>query len=55
MTWRYLSPVGDLLQLVCRFDTADGKQVLPLTYCTDGKRHAWHWQALPEPLTTLSS
>lgn len=49
MSWRYLSPGGDLLQLVCRFDIADGKQVLPLTYCTDGKSHAWRWQALPEP------
>lgn len=48
--WQYLAAeFGDLLGLVCRFDGPDGKQVLPLTYCTDGTRHAWRWQALPEP------
>lgn len=48
--WRYFNAAGELLQLTYRFDAGDGgKQVLPLSYCTDGNRHAWRWQALPEP------
>jgi putative DNA primase/helicase len=35
---------------VCRFEKDDGrKDVLPLTFCTNGKRCEWRWQALPEP------
>lgn len=46
--WHYKSTDSDLLHLVCRFDTPDGKQVLPLTYCTNGTRKEWRWQALPD-------
>jgi hypothetical protein len=50
LAWRYQSPAGELLQINNRFDTGEGqKQVLPLTYCSDGSRRAWRWQALPEP------
>jgi putative DNA primase/helicase len=50
MTWRYLSTDGGLLQWVYRFNKENGgKDVLPLTFCTDGNRHEWRWQALPEP------
>ena len=54
-TWSYLSEAGDLLQIVNRFDNPDGKEFCPLTYCTDGSRYAWRWQALhaPRPLYGL--
>lgn len=48
MSWRYVSIDGGLLQIINRFDTNDGKQVLPLTFCTDGKRNDWRWQALSD-------
>jgi hypothetical protein len=46
--WRYLSATGDLLQIICRFDTADGKQVLPLIYASNGNRKEWRFQAISD-------
>lgn len=53
--WEYRSAGGDLLGYICRFDTADGKEVVPYTYCTDGKRNEWRWQGFerPRPLYRL--
>lgn len=56
-TWAYRNEGGELLGMVYRFDkpgdVAPGgkpsKEILPLTYCTDGKAPAWRWQAFPEP------
>ena len=31
---------------VYRFDTDSGKEIRPLTYCTDGKKNAWRWQGI---------
>jgi archaellum biogenesis ATPase FlaH len=47
--WQYLNAAGELLQFACRFDNGGKKQVLPLTYCTDGTDHEWRWQSLPAP------
>ncbi len=49
LSWDYRDAKGSLLQVVCRFNTDNGKQVLPLTYCTNGNRSEWRWQGLPEP------
>lgn len=53
--WYYNTPDGLLAGIVCRFDTPDGKEVLPLTWCTDGKRSEWRWQGFdaPRPLYNL--
>lgn len=48
-SWKYPNQAGELLQIVHRFDTPDGKQVLPMCYATDGTRSSWRWMALPEP------
>lgn len=49
-TWRYLSVTGELLQIVCRFDPpGQKKEVLPLTYWSNGKTEEWRWKALPAP------
>jgi len=48
--WVYRNAAGDRLGIVCRFDPADGKQVLPLTYCRGPEgRTEWRWQGFPEP------
>jgi len=49
MYWSYHDTKGELLGYVYRFDTSNGKQVVPLTFCTDGKSTRWTWQAFPEP------
>lgn len=46
--WRYLSGDGVLLHMVCRFDTESGKEVIPLTFCTNGARSEWRWQAITD-------
>lgn len=47
--WRYKNAKGQLVGYVCRFDTAEGKQIVPLIYATDGHRKAWRWQGFAEP------
>lgn len=48
--WWYRDHQGCRLFAVCRFDTADGKQTLPLTFCQAGDgRRAWKWQGAPAP------
>lgn len=54
MRWEYQGASGELLCLVYRFEPkveGERKQFCPLTWCvsSDGKRHAWRWQGLPEP------
>lgn len=55
LAWAYHDKAGQLIGFVCRFDTPDGKEVIPYTYCTDGKRSEWRWQgfATPRPLYNL--
>lgn len=49
--WTYRDRSGQLLGLVCRFDTAGGKQILPLTYCrnTTTGETAWRWRGFDDP------
>lgn len=42
--WRWNDANGELVGYTCRFDLADGgKQVLPFSYATNGKRTEWRW------------
>jgi uncharacterized protein DUF3987 len=48
--WRYRDAEGRPLGHVCRFETARGKEIRPLTYCEGpGGERAWRWQTWPEP------
>ncbi len=44
-TWAYLGGAGELLGYVARFDTAEGKEILPRVFTATG----WRWQGLPKP------
>lgn len=44
--WLYRDPAGDISMASVRFDTQQGKQVLP---CTPDGKGGWQWKALPEP------
>jgi putative DNA primase/helicase len=48
--WAYRDDGCRLLGYVARFDAADGKEILPRTWCRlpDGA-HGWRWKAFPEP------
>jgi len=51
--WTYRDAAGALLGYLCRFDAADGKQILPRTYCETGNgKSAWRWRGWnpPRPL-----
>jgi len=48
-TWTYRDHQGRVLGYVARFETPEGKQVLPLTYCAQGLRAAWRWKSFLEP------
>jgi len=49
--WRY-----DDYGLICRFDTPEGKEVLPYVYATNGQHTMWRWMGFnkPRPLYNLS-
>lgn len=53
-TWAYHDQDGNVVGVVCRFDTPEGKQVLPLTYRTDGNRIEWRWQGFDAPRTLFN-
>lgn len=44
-TWAYHDQAGRLLGYICRYDTPEGKEILPLTW-VDGK---WSWKSFPKP------
>jgi putative DNA primase/helicase len=49
--WEYHTAAGELWGLVCRFETAEGKQVLPFT-ChggASGGASGWKWAGFDEP------
>ena len=50
-TWAYRNASGEVLGIICRFDTADGKEVIPYTFGADG----WQWKGwtAPRPLYGL--
>lgn len=52
--WEYHTATGELWGLVCRFETAEGKQVLPYTCHAPGASGAasaggWKWAGFDEP------
>jgi len=47
--WTYRDAAGLPLFHVARFDTADAKQVLPLSLWREGDALCWHWKGLPQP------
>ncbi len=44
--WLYCDPAGNISMASVRFDTPQGKQVLP---CIPDGKGGWQWKALPEP------
>jgi putative DNA primase/helicase len=55
--WEYRLADGSLAGLICRFETRDGKEILPYTYCQDDQgRKDWRWQGFeaPRPLYGLA-
>ena len=44
-SWAYHDQAGRLLGYICRYDTPEGKEILPLTW-VDGK---WSWKSFPKP------
>ena len=54
--WTYQTASGEIVGHICRFDLENGdKEVIPLTYCSDGARKQWRWQGFerPRPLYNL--
>jgi putative DNA primase/helicase len=48
--WIYRRDNGEIAGIVARFDTPDGKQTLPMTYCKNEQgRSEWRWKAMLEP------
>ena len=48
--WRYADMQNHTLGYAARFETADGKVILPLSFGRYGTGHPqWAWKALPEP------
>ena len=48
-TWAYRNAMGALLFYVCRYQTPQGKEVLPLTLHRGARGLKWEWRAYPEP------
>ena len=42
--WQYRNPDGTTFGYVARFDTNEGKQILPLTYRDNGTSRDWRWK-----------
>ena len=48
--WEYRDAAGALLGIVCRFDTADGKEIRSAVFAKHGKfGRQWRWLGLPKP------
>jgi putative DNA primase/helicase len=48
--WTYSDPRGDVLSYVFRFETADGKEIRPLSlWRAPNGRVEWRWKGVPEP------
>ena len=48
--WQYLGKDGEINGYAVRFDSASGKDVLPLTWCkSPSGAEGWKWKAMPEP------
>lgn len=56
LVWTYTDQTGQPIGYICRFDLPNGKkEVLPLTWCTNGSKADWKWQgfATPRPIYNL--
>ena len=54
--WTYHTVEGYRVGVICRFDTADGKEVIPITWCRhQSGTEGWRWKsfAKPRPLYRL--
>lgn len=53
--WAYRLENGTITGYVCRFDTPEGKEVLPFVWATDGNRSEWRWMGFgsPRPLYNM--
>ncbi len=53
--WTYKNADGSVNGYTCRFDTPEGKEVLPYVFATDGSRSEWRWLGFskPRPLYNL--
>lgn len=51
-TWTYTTPEGELIGYICRFETEDGKQLLPYSFASNGHKKRWRWLGfgVPRPL-----
>lgn len=47
--YAYRDRAGAVLGYICRFDTPEGKQILPLTYWQLEQSAGWRWKGFPEP------
>ena len=47
--WRYATADGDTIGYIARYDTANGKEIIPRTYCQQGDRREWRWTAFGKP------
>lgn len=54
--WDYVNTSGQLLGAIARFETPDGKELRPLTYCKKNGMREWRWKAMttPRPLFALN-
>jgi len=49
-TWAYHDREGRIASFICRFETGDGKQVLPRTLWRDKLgQNRWRWKGVPAP------
>lgn len=53
--WEYRTAADALIGLICRFNTPEGKEILPYTYRSNGERKMWQWRGFdkPRPLYNL--
>jgi putative DNA primase/helicase len=56
-TWEYQDKDSCLVAIICRFETSDGKEIRPLTFCRcrETGKSEWRWQGIPDqrPLYNL--
>lgn len=42
--WEYLSAKGELMFVIARFETTDGKEIRPMSYGCNNGRPRWNWR-----------
>jgi hypothetical protein len=53
--WVYKTKEGKSYGYICRFDTPEGKEIMPYVYATNGNKQEWRFMgfSLPRPLYNL--